>query len=118
MPKKNAKKFFKNFWGVCSRGGGSAPRGGGLLQMGLLLWGVYSGGVSLLLGGVWSSGVCSCGVSDLGGVGIPACTEADPPLVDKSQMPVKTLPWPNFVAAGKYVHVFIGNFDHHQVREL
>ena len=38
-------------------------------------------------GGVWSGG------------GIPACTEADPPPVDR-QAPVKILPWPNFVAAG------------------
>ena len=36
-----------------------------------------------------------------GGAGIPACTETDPPLWTESQMPVKTLPWPNFVAAGK-----------------
>ena len=32
---------------------------------------------------------------------IPVCTEADPlPPVDR-QTPVKILPWPNFVAAGK-----------------
>ena len=36
----------------------------------------------------------------LGG-GIPACTEADPPPWTESQMPVKTLPCPNFVAGGK-----------------
>ena len=48
-------------------------------------------GVPGLGGGVWS-----------GGGGIPACTEADPPppLWTESQTPVKTLPWPNFVAAG------------------
>ena len=39
------------------------------------------------------------------GGGIPACTEADTPLppsppVDRHTL-VKTLPWPNFVAAGK-----------------
>ena len=38
-----------------------------------------------------------------GGGGIPACTEADPPLWTESQTPVKTLPWPNFVAAGNGV---------------
>ena len=48
-------------WGV------SAPRG-------CLLWGgVFAPGWCLLPGG----GVCSCVCS--GGVGIPACTEADPP---------------------------------------
>ena len=35
-----------------------------------------------------------------GGCGIPACTEADTPPWTESQTPVKTLPWPNFVAAG------------------
>ena len=50
-----------------------------------------------LLGG---GGFCSRGGE---GSGIPACTEADtPPLWTESQTPVKTLPWPNFVAAGKY----------------
>ena len=58
---------------VCSRGG-AWSWGGGLLPGGVLLW----------------------------GVGIPACTEADtPPPVDR-HTPVKILPWPNFVAAGKY----------------
>ena len=41
-----------------------------------------------------------------GGGGIPAFTEADTlppnPCGVESQTPVKTLPWPNFVAAGKY----------------
>ena len=66
--------------GVCSRGGCLLPGG--------LLW------------GVWSWGVCSGGVSaPRRGGGIPARTEADPPLTE-SQTLVKTLPWPNFVAAG------------------
>ena len=51
----------------------SAPRGEG------------EGGRGVLVGG--------------GGL-ILACTEVDPP-VDR-QTPVKILPWPNFVAAGKY----------------
>ena len=38
-----------------------------------------------------------------GGCGIPACTEADTPLRTESQTPVKTLPWPNFVAAGNNI---------------
>ena len=46
-------------------------------------------------------GLLPGGVSAPGGGGIPACTEADPPPVwTESQTPVKTLPWPNFVAAG------------------
>ena len=64
--------------GVCSQGV-SAP--GGCLPPG-------------------DGGVCSQGMSALGG--IPACTEADTPPLTESQMPVKTLPWPNFVAAGNY----------------
>ena len=54
-----------------------------------------------------SRGVWSRGVSAPGG-GIPACTEADPPPLTESQTPVKTLPWPNFVAAGK-------NYEHFNV---
>ena len=49
--------------GVCSRGGVSAP-GECLLRGGVCFWG----------------GVCSQGVSAPGGGGIPACTEADPPV--------------------------------------
>ena len=64
--------------------------GGCLLQGGLLE------GVCLLGGGVSAPGGCL-----LWGVGIPACTDADTPLLTESQTPVKTLPWPNFVAAGK-----------------
>ena len=65
-------------WWVCCRGGGgSGP-----------------------LGGSGPGGVCSGG----GGC-IPACTEANPPPVwTESQTPVKTLPWPNFVAAGKNLY--------------
>ena len=50
-------------------------------------------------GGVWSGGCLLRGVSGPGG--IPACTEADTPPspVDRHTL-VKTLPWPNFVAAG------------------
>ena len=49
----------------------------------------------------WSGG-CLPG---LGGSGIPACTGADPALWTESQTPVKTLPWPNFVAAGNKTEV-------------
>ena len=59
--------------------GGSAP--GGCLVRGLCL---------VQRGCAWSGG---------GRPGIPACTEADTlPPVDR-HTPVKTLPWPNFVAA-------------------
>ena len=45
-------------------------------------------------------GVCSRGVSAPRGC-IPGCTEAEnPPLWTESQTSVKTLPWPNFEAAG------------------
>ena len=64
--------------GVCSQGG--VCFGGCLLQGGVCSWGGY----------------CFWGVS--------ACTEADTPLLwTESHMPVKTLPWPNFVVASKYM---------------
>ena len=114
-------------WGCLLQGSvcfGGMPGPGGYL-----LWGVSALG-GCLLRGVCSGGcVCSEGVSALGCVsapggpgpggsslgGIPACTEADtlPPLWTESQMHVKTLPWPNFVAAGNYpvltidVHVIV-----------
>ena len=76
-------------------GGWSAP-GGGVST---------PGGVGLKLGGSGPGVVCSQGgVYSQGGMllggYIPACTEADTPPVDR-QTPVKILPWPNFVAAGK-----------------
>ena len=108
-------------WGMSAPGGGSLPLGVSALGGGCLLLGVSAlggcgvcswegvwclllgGGVvsvpgGCLLWGVSAPGGCVCS----GGGGIPACTEADtPPLWTESQMPVKTLPWPNFVAAGK-----------------
>ena len=62
----------------------SAPRG--VCSGGCLLWGVCSWGGVVLPGGVCSGGcapggVCSCGGGVCsGGSGIPACTEADPPV--------------------------------------
>ena len=71
---------------------------------GLLPGGAWSGGCLLPRGGVCSQGGVPGpgeGVPDLGGVGIPACTEADtPPPMDRQTL-VKILPWPKFVAAGK-----------------
>ena len=103
--------------GVCS--GGSAPGGclvsgrgvsapGGVCSGGCMLWGgLVLGGVCLSWGGsllpgegCLLQGVCSWGVSGpggcllVGGVGIPACTEADPPLWTEWQTGVKILPWP------------------------
>ena len=94
-------------WGVSAPGGrgGGVPGPGGVVCLvwgGVCSWGVVclvqGWGVCLVPGGAWSGG----------GSGIPACTEADTPLWTKSQTPVKTLPWPNFVAAGnKTLHVAI-----------
>ena len=81
--------------GGCSRGCVCVCSGGGVVwsRVGVCSW----GGVSSPRGVSAPGGVCSWE-----GVCIPACTEADthPPLTE-SQTPVKTLPWPNFVAAGK-----------------
>ena len=99
---------------VCWRlllGGGCLLPGGGLLQG----WGVSAPrGVSGPRGGVWSrwgvwsqGGVCSGGLL-LGGSGPGGWYPSmhwgrhPPPPWTESQMPVKTLPWPNFVAAGNY----------------
>ena len=75
---------------VVSRGGGGVSAPGGVCSRG----GVCSWGVSAR-GGVCSRGVSARdgsapggGVSVLGG-GIPACTEADTPRVDR-HTPVKT----------------------------
>ena len=88
--------------GVCSRGcllwGVSAPGGvcsgrcllwGGVCSWGCLLWeGVCSWGVSapggcLLWGDVLLQGVSALGGVCSGGCGIPACTEADTPPVNR-----------------------------------
>ena len=58
----------------------------------------------LSAGGSAPRGVCFQGGSAPREGGIPACTEADPLLWTESQMPVKTLPWPNFVVAGNDNH--------------
>ena len=47
-------------------------------------------------------GVCSGGCLLLGGVVSQHALRQTSPLWTESQTPVKTLPWPNFVAAGKY----------------
>ena len=103
--------------GVCSQGVSAARGGvcswgcllkGGLFPGGCLLWGgVCSGGCLFrgvcLLPGVYalggcllSRGVCSRGVWY---ISMQRQTTPPPPWTE-SQTPVKTLPWPNFVAAG------------------
>ena len=82
---------------VCS-GGGSAP-------------GVSSPGVSS------PGGSGPGGMSGRGGCDIPACTEAEPPLLTESQTPVKTLPWPNFVAASNK-KAFQLNANHPLVKHM
>ena len=89
--------------GVCSGGvsapEGSAPRGVSALG------GVCSQGVSAP-GGSALGGVSAPGVSAPGGCLLPGGVYPSmhwgrhSPLLTESQMPVKTLPWPNFVAAG------------------
>ena len=93
--------------GVCS-GGVSAPGGvcwGGVCSLGE--GGVCSGGClfrggCLLLGGVCCRGVSAPkgGVCSWGGMYPSMHWGRHPHLLTKSQTPVKTLPWPNFVAAG------------------
>ena len=109
-------------------GGGSGP-GGCLLPggsgpvPGVCSGGVWSRGVSA------SGGVCSGGQSGPRGVGgsgpVPgglllggsaprgvsqhALRQNTPPLWTESQTPVKTLPWPNYVAAGKYTIYTVPN---------
>ena len=90
--------------GSLLRGGVSAP--GGCLHLG----GVCSWGVSAPWGCVCPRGVCSRGMSAPGGVGGVVSQHAlrqTAPLWTESQTPVKTLPWPNFIAAGnKYTRMY------------
>ena len=99
--------------GVCSRGsalGGVCSRGGVFSRGVSAVGGVCCGGVSApggLLQGVYSWGVSV----PRGWCGIPPCTEADTPLWTESHTPVKTLPWPNFVAAGNDKPPFLSLLD-------
>ena len=81
--------------GVCSQGGWvSAPAG--VCSQGVSApggWGVCSGGMYAPRGCLLPRG---------GGCDIPACTEAEPPVLTESQTPVKIIPCPNFVAGGYY----------------
>ena len=91
--------------GVCVCSGGCLLPGG-VCSWGCLLRGVSGPGVFApgrsAPGGCLVSGVSGLGgVCSQGGCGIPACTEADTPPDDRITDACKTLPWPNFVAAGK-----------------
>ena len=82
--------------GYAPGGPGCLLWGGGSVQGGVCSW----GGVCSQ-GGVCRGGVCS------GGCLLPGEYPSmhwgrPPPLLTESQMPVKTLPCPNFVAGGKY----------------
>ena len=80
-------------WGVLSPGG--------CLLREISAPGVSVPVVSAPRGGVCLGGVCSQGVSASGGMAFQHALRQTPPsLWTESQMPVKTLPWPNFVAAG------------------
>ena len=103
------------FWrgGVCSGGGVGVCSRGCLLRevstlgVGGLLWGRF-----LLLGGVCFWGVSAPeGGSALGSrvVSQHSLRQTPPPWTE-SQMPVETLPWPNFVAAGNNRLVHLPSF--------
>ena len=80
-------------WGVCLVTGG-----GGVC----LVW----GGVYLVRGDVYLVGGCLPGPRGgvwSGGSWHPSMHWGRSPLWTESQTPVKTLPWPNFFAAGKYL---------------
>ena len=116
---------------VCLFGRVSAPRGGVPGAGGfMLLGGVPGPGGCLVQGGAWSGGsapegvclvrggVCSGGCAWSGGCllwGGLASQHAlrqtpSPPPRTESQTPVKTLLWPNFVAAGNNNFVSFGSF--------
>ena len=91
---------------------GGVSSGGGSHLGGLIPGGLWFGGVSAprgvsALGGVCSREVSAWGMSaPRGGViSQHALRQTPPPSKTESQMPVKTLPWPNFVVAGKYEYV-------------
>ena len=88
--------------GVPGPGEGGVPGLGGCTWSGglYLVWGVY-----LVRGGTWSGG-CTwsggvCQVHPPGTRYTPRDQTRYTPPWTESQTPVKTLPWPNFVAAGK-----------------
>ena len=84
-----------------------------------LVWGVYlvPGGVPGPGGCTWSWGGYLPGTPPRGpGTSPPGTRPGTPPLLTESQTPVKTLPWPNFVAAGKddLAHCATVRYDAHR----
>ena len=84
--------------GVVSASGGVSASRGVSAPRGCLLKGVSApGGMSAptevsAWGGVWAS---------------QHALRQTPPLLTESQTPVKTLPWPNFVAVGNYMKTIV-----------
>ena len=70
-------------------------------------WRLLPGGGVCLVGGgsAWSGGACLVQGGSLvqGGLASQHALRQTPPLWTESQTLVKTLPWPNFVAAGNKV---------------
>ena len=71
------------------------PGGRGVVAWSGGMPGLGGGGVPGLGGSAPRGGVCSGG-----GLASQHALRQTPPLWTESQTPVKTLPWPNFVAAG------------------
>ena len=101
MPESASSRGVSGLGGVCSGG----VSGGGVFALG----GVWSGGWLLWGEGVSAAGGSAPGGSGLGGLlpgGVVVVSQhalgQTTPLWTESQTPVKTLPWPNFVAAGYY----------------
>ena len=93
---------------LASASQGGLPALGGVcpVRRGLSAW--CRGGCLVLGGSPWS-GAClpgPGGVCLVWGVASKHGLRQTPPGTE-SQMPVKTLPWPNFVAAGKNVYVLV-----------
>ena len=82
------------------------------------------GGVCLFGGCLRLGGCLPLGGVSWRGMGIPACTEAETPLLlTESQTPAKTLPWPSFEAAGKNAFfsllAFVRYLDHvHEIVQI
>ena len=95
-------------WRLLPGEGGSGPPGGRLVWGGLVRevggWGSGPGGC-LVWGGLVPGGL----VPGLGGW-YPSMHWGRTPPVDR-QTPVKTLPWPNFVAAGNKTRTLMNKFD-------
>ena len=91
--------------GVSAPGGVYSQGGGGVWSRGVSALGRSAPGGGLVLGGCLLPGGLSApgGLCSGGGVvSQHALRQTPSPPWTESQTPVKTLPWPNFVKAGKY----------------